>query len=135
GYHFLPINYDGKFADYYVPCQLSHDDYPQLIAIGETIETLCMQAVLAVYNFPKGSDRARRVGRFIDYYFDRFEKLKQPSFHPKWNDVNLAAKGPGWNRYWQASEKLASTDGAPTGSIDAAPNRARTSRERGKTQQ
>jgi ABC-type amino acid transport substrate-binding protein len=109
GFHFIPIEYGPKFTDYYVPCPLTHSDYPQLIPDGQTVQTLCMQAVLAVYNFPKGSDRARRVGRFIDYYFDRFEKLKQPSFHPKWKDVNLAAKVPGWNRYWQASDKLAAT--------------------------
>jgi hypothetical protein len=108
---------------------LSHDDYPQLIPVGQTVETLCMQAVLAVYNFPKGSDRARRVGRFIDYYFERFEKLKQPSFHPKWNDVNLAAKVSGWNRYWQAAEKLASTYNAPSVPGEAAASRAPPSRE------
>jgi TRAP-type uncharacterized transport system substrate-binding protein len=130
GFHFLPIDYDQKFADYYVPCQLSHDDYPQLIAIGQTIETLCMQAVLAVYNFPKGSDRARRVGRFIDYYFERFEKLKQPSFHPKWNDINLAAKVQGWKRYWQAAEKLASVPGTTVGPSHAAANHDPASRER-----
>jgi TRAP-type uncharacterized transport system substrate-binding protein len=107
GFHFLSIEYGPKLADYYVPCRLSHDDYPQLIATEQTIETVCMQAVLAVYNFPKGSDRARRIGRFIDYYFEHFEKLKQLSFHPKWKDVNLAARVPGWNRYWQAAEKLA----------------------------
>jgi TRAP-type uncharacterized transport system substrate-binding protein len=130
GFHFLPIDYDQKFADYYVPCPLSHDDYPQLIAIGQTIQTLCMQAVLAVYNFPKGSDRARRVGRFIDYYFERFEKLKQPSFHPKWNDINLAAKVQGWNRYWQATEKLGSVSGATVGPSHAAANHDPPSRER-----
>jgi TRAP-type uncharacterized transport system substrate-binding protein len=130
GFHFLPIDYDQKFADYYVPCQLSHDDYPQLIAIGQTIETLCMQAVLAVYNFPKGSDRARRVGRFIDYYFERFEKLKQPSFHPKWNDINLAAKVQGWKRYWQAAEKLASVPSTTVGPSHAAANHDPASRER-----
>jgi TRAP-type uncharacterized transport system substrate-binding protein len=129
GFHFLPIDYDTKLADYYVPCQLSHDDYPQLIPVGQTVETLCMQAVLAVYNFPKGSDRARRVGRFIDYYFERFEKLKQPSFHPKWNDVNLAAKVSGWNRYWRAAEKLVSTDSAPSVPGEAAASRAPPSRE------
>jgi TRAP-type uncharacterized transport system substrate-binding protein len=133
GFHFLPIHYDQKFTDYYVPCPLSHDDYPQLIAIGETVDTLCMQAVLAVYNFPKGSDRARRVGRFIDYYFDRFEKLKQPSFHPKWQDVNLAAKVPGWNRYWQAAEKLAATDGAAPGRSQAAPSRDSLERKKQET--
>jgi TRAP-type uncharacterized transport system substrate-binding protein len=123
GFHFLPIDYDQKFEDYYIPCQLSHDDYPQLIGIGQTVETLCMQAVLAVYNFPKGSDRARRVGRFIDYYFERFEKLKQPSFHPKWNDVNLAAKVQGWTRYWQATEKLVSMQIAPAATSEAVANR------------
>jgi TRAP-type uncharacterized transport system substrate-binding protein len=147
GFHFLPIEYGPKLTDYYVPCQLSHDDYPQLIPVGQTVETLCMQAVLAVYNFPKGSDRARRVGRFIDYYFERFEKLKQPSFHPKWKDVNLAAKVPGWNRYWQATEKLASMSSAASAPSEAAANREPAGsreklfqdymswqRERGKTQ-
>src|SRR5215470_8075792 len=124
GFHFLSIDYGPKLADYYVPCPLSHNDYPQLIPEGQTIDTLCMQAVLAVYNFPKGSDRARRIGRFIDYYFDRFDKLKQPSFHPKWKDVNLAARVPGWNRYWQAAEKLVSMN--PTAAM---PNEAAAKRD------
>jgi TRAP-type uncharacterized transport system substrate-binding protein len=127
GYHFLSIDFGEELMDYYVPCPLTNDDYPQLIPVGETVQTLCMQAVLAVYNFPKGSDRARRVGRFIDYYFDRFEKLKQPSFHPKWKEVNLTAKVPGWNRYWQAAEKLTSTPSAV-----AAPSEANW-RKQGKT--
>ena len=58
-------------------------------------------------NFPKGTDQARRLERFVRYYFERFDKLKQPSFHPKWRDVNLAAKVQGWNRYWLAADKLA----------------------------
>jgi TRAP-type uncharacterized transport system substrate-binding protein len=129
GFHFVSIEYGPKLADYYVPCPLTHDDYPQLIPVGETVETLCMQAVLAVYNFPKGSDRARRVGRFIDYYFERFDKLKQPSFHPKWKDVNLSAKVPGWNRYWQAAEKLASTSSAAAAPAATTANRDPTNRE------
>jgi hypothetical protein len=107
GFHFLPVEYTQDFADFYLPCPLSHDDYPQLIAVGQTIDTLCMSAVLAVYNFPKGSDQARRVERFIQYYLERFDRLKQPSFHPKWKEVNLAAKVPGWNRYWVAEDKIA----------------------------
>ena len=107
GFHFVPIEFGPKLADYYIPCPLSHDDYPQLIPAGQMVDTLCMSAVLAVYNFPKGTDRARRLERFIQYYFERFDKLLQPSFHPKWKEINLAAKVPGWNRYWQAAEKLA----------------------------
>jgi TRAP-type uncharacterized transport system substrate-binding protein len=107
GFHFLAVDWSDKFADYYLPCPLAHEDYPHLIAAGESVPTLCMQAVLAVYNFPRTSDRFRRVERFIEYYFERFEKLKQPSFQPKWKEVNLAANVPGWTRYWVAAEKLA----------------------------
>ena len=107
GFHFLAVEYGKQFEDFYLPCPLSHDDYPQLIAVGETVDTLCMSAVLAVYNFPKGSDQARRIERFVQYYFERFDRLKQPSFHPKWKEVNLTAKVPGWNRYWVAADKLA----------------------------
>ena len=133
GFHFLAIDFSPKFADYYVPCPLSHDDYPQLIPAGQMVDTLCMSAVLAVYNFPKGSDRARRLERFVQYYFERFDKLLQPSFHPKWRAVNLAAKVPGWNRYWIAAEKL-----APIQKAEIAPTEATVDRgpsDRGLSQQ
>jgi len=107
GFHFIPVDYNSKFADYYVPTTLTRDDYPELIASGEQIDSIGIPAVLASYNWPKDSDRFRRVERFINYYFDRFELLKQPSFHPKWRDVNLAAKVPGWTRYWVADQKVA----------------------------
>ena len=107
GFHFIPIEFSDKFSDYYLPCPLNHEDYPHLIPSGEKVDTLCMSAVLAVYNFPKESERYRRVERFIHYYFERFESLKQPSFHSKWKEINLAAKVPGWTRYWVAAEKLA----------------------------
>src|SRR5215813_10734403 len=110
GFHFIPVEYGAQFADYYLPCPLSHADYAHLIPEGESVDTLCMSAVLAVYNFPRGTDQARRLERFIRYYFERFDRLKQPSFHPKWKDVNLAAKVPGWNRYWLAADKLAAME-------------------------
>jgi len=47
------------------------------------------------------------VERFIHYYFERFDKLKQPSFHPKWKEVNLTARVPGWVRYAVVEEMLA----------------------------
>jgi TRAP-type uncharacterized transport system substrate-binding protein len=122
GFHFVPIEFSSKFADYYLPCKLTHDDYPNLIKPGENVETLCMLAVLAVYNWPRQSDRFRRVERFIQYYFERFDKLKQPSFHPKWKDINLSARVPGWNRYWVAEEKVAAMGKAspPTAGAAAA---------------
>jgi hypothetical protein len=62
--------------------------------------------VLAVFNWPRGSDRFRKVERFVQYYFDRFDTLKKPPFHPQWKEINLAATVPGWKRYWYAEEML-----------------------------
>src|ERR1700719_796750 len=109
GLHFVPLNWGPKFSDYYLPAKLTHDDYPNLIAPGDSVETLAVPVVLAVYNWPKNSDRFRRVERFVHYYFERFDKLKQPSFHPKWKEINLAARVPGWVRYPVADEVLAAT--------------------------
>ena len=107
GFHFVPVEFDRRFSDYYEPATLTHDDYPNLIAPGEHVDTIAIPVVLAVYNWPRGNDRFRRVERFIDRYFTRFDKLREPSLQPKWKDVNLAAKVPGWNRYWVADLKLA----------------------------
>jgi TRAP-type uncharacterized transport system substrate-binding protein len=115
GMHFVAINWGPKFSDYYLPATLTHDDYPNLIPPGGTIDTLAVPVVLAVYNWPKNSDRYRRVERFVQYYFERFDKLKEPSFHPKWKEINLAARVPGWNRYPAAEEALAASKDGGTG--------------------
>src|SRR5215475_4673707 len=107
GMHFVPLSWGPKFSDYYVPATLTHDDYPNLIEVGDNVETLAVPVVLAVYNWPKNSDRFRRVERFVHYYFERFDKLKQPSFHQKWKEINLTARVPGWIRYPVADEVLA----------------------------
>jgi TRAP transporter TAXI family solute receptor len=105
GFKFLEIPFD-KFDDYYVPAVLTDKDYPGYIKPGERIETLAVPAVLAVYNWPKQSDRWRRVSRFVDMYFDRFDRFKAKPYHPSWQTINLAANVPGWTRYWVADEKL-----------------------------
>jgi TRAP transporter TAXI family solute receptor len=105
GFKFLPVPFE-KFQDFYVPSEFTSEDYPGYVKPGENVETIGVQAVLAVYNWPRDSDRFRRVSRFIDYYFDRFERFHQKPYHPKWKSINLAAKVPGWTRYWVAEEKL-----------------------------
>lgn len=105
GFKLLSIPFE-KFDEYYVPSLLTGDDYPNFIAKGEKIETIAVPAVLAVYNWPRTSDRFRRVSRFIDYMFDRFDNFKGPGYNPLWKDINLAGQVPGWQRYWVAEEKL-----------------------------
>jgi TRAP-type uncharacterized transport system substrate-binding protein len=106
GFHFLPVDYDSQFADYYVPASLDAADYPNLIPAGQSIPTIAVPAVLAVYNWKPGSERYKRVGRFIEAYFTKFTQLQQPPFQAKWQEVNLAGAVPGWTRYSAAEEAL-----------------------------
>ena len=109
GFHFLPVPYTPNLQDYYVPTELTSKDYPNLIQPGETVDTIAVPQVLAVYNWPPETDRYRRVARFVEYFFKRFDQFKQPPFHPKWNEVNLASQLPGWTRFQAAEELLAAT--------------------------
>jgi TRAP-type uncharacterized transport system substrate-binding protein len=105
GFKFLSVPLDG-LEDYYVPSVLTSQDYPSYIKPGEKIDTIGVQAVLAVYNWPRESDRFRRVSRFIDFFFDNLNRFQEPPYHPAWRSINLAASVPGWTRYWVAEEKL-----------------------------
>jgi hypothetical protein len=106
GFHFLPIEDEAAFADFYVPARLETADYPNLIPAGGGIATIAVPTVLAVYNWPANSDRYRRVARFIEAYFAKFEQLQQSPFQPKWKEINAAGTIPGWTRYKAADEVL-----------------------------
>ncbi len=106
GLHLLPVPYSKALADLYVIGEFTNADYPNLILPGERIDTIAVPSVLAVYNWPKNSDRYRRVERFVQYLFNRWDKLTQPPFHPRWRDVNLAATVPGWTRFSVSEELL-----------------------------
>src|SRR6267378_3133274 len=107
GFHFLSVPYARNLQDYYVPTKLTAKDYPNLIQPGETVETIGVPQVLAVYNWPPDTDRYRRVARFVEYFFNRFDQFQKPPFHPKWQEINLASSLSGWTRFRAAEELLA----------------------------
>ena len=110
GLHFVSIPYEDAsrnlFGDIYSLGELTSQDYPDLIPEGQVVDTLSVTAVLAVYNWAKGTDRYRRLERFTRYLFERFDGFLNPGFHPKWKEVNLAADVPGWTRFPAAEQKL-----------------------------
>jgi TRAP-type uncharacterized transport system substrate-binding protein len=106
GYKFLPVPYRREFEDYYLPSILEHEDYPDLIAAGQRVDTLSIPTVLVAYDWPKGSDRYYRVARLTSLLFDRVERLHAPGFHPKWKEVNLSSTVPGMRRFPPAQEWL-----------------------------
>jgi hypothetical protein len=128
GFHFLPIEFTSKFKDFYVPVELTSEDYPNLIPKGEQINSIGVSTVLAVYNWPKGSDRHRRLTRFVDQLFAKFEHFQSPPFQSKWREINLAATVPGWTRYPPAEDALKrakpSTATAAASTLAAPPSQA-----------
>src|SRR5215470_2166229 len=105
GLHFVPIPFTKTFADYYALGELSSKDYPNLVPEGQSVDTIAVPTVLAVFNWQKGTDRYRRVERFVEALFTKWDKFLSPPRHPKWRDVNLAATVPGWTR-WSVADAM-----------------------------
>jgi TRAP-type uncharacterized transport system substrate-binding protein len=106
GLHLVNIPFTKSFEDFYTLGEFTKQDYPNLVEGQDHIDTIAVPAVLAVFNWPKNSDRYARVQRFIEYLFNRWDTLQHPPYHPKWRDVNLAATVPGWTRFSVAEEML-----------------------------
>ena len=104
--HLLPIPYATEMQDIYLPSELTSEDYPNLIPPGETVQTLAVGNVLATFNWAEDTERGRKVKRFVDAFFSRFEELKEEGYSPKWKQVNLAADIPGWTRLEAAQHWL-----------------------------
>jgi TRAP-type uncharacterized transport system substrate-binding protein len=113
GFRLLPVTYDAKFEDYYLPATLDSADYPNLIPSGERIPTVSVPTVLVSYNWPAGSDRYKRVARFTDHLFGRIATLQGAGFDPKWKTINLGATIPGLPRLPAAQEWLDKQAGKP----------------------
>ena len=106
GLHLVPIPFSKTFADYYTLGEFTHAEYPALVPDGRATDTVAVPAVLAASDGTKNSERYRRVQRFVEALFTKWDKFSQPPRHPKWRDVNLAATVPGWSRLPAAEEML-----------------------------
>jgi hypothetical protein len=120
GFRFLSISaseFAQKFSETYVLGKLASEDYPTLIPAGESITTIAVPDILAVYNWPKGTDRYQRVEKFVTAFFRNFDKLREGPFHPKWKEINLAATIPGWTRSELAERMIQELSGKSDGSL------------------
>ena len=106
GFKFLPIKYDSKFEDYYLPATLEASEYPSLIKQGERVSTIAVPTALVSFNWPAKTNRHQRVARFVDLLFSRIERLQAPGFDQKWKSINLGATVPGLDRFAAAQEWL-----------------------------
>ena len=118
GFRILPVAFDKPLQTDYLPATLTTEDYPGLIAPGEKVETVAVGAVLIAFNWPKGTDRYRRIQKFVDTFFPRLAEFQKAPRHPKWREANLAATLPGWARFAGADEWLRNREKVAGGERD-----------------
>ncbi len=130
GAHFLALDRDSLpahdlhsiFSDY-LPAEITHEHYPNLIAEGTAVPTVANRALLVAYAWPEESVRYKRVGKFVQEFFGKIDQFHSSARHPKWKEVNLSADIPGWTRFKPAADWLAAhrtvamsrTQGNPAG--------------------
>ena len=94
--------------DVYEDAQLTHADYPSLFAEGDSVNTVAVASLLAVYNFPPGHARGKKVDRFIRALFDKIDELQNVDAggDAKWAEIDVSDEVPGWTRHSTAAELL-----------------------------
>ncbi|MEJ2117158.1 MAG: TAXI family TRAP transporter solute-binding subunit [Alphaproteobacteria bacterium] len=106
GMHLLSVSMDKMDKEHYIPVVLEYDDYNNLIAPGDQVQTIGNPVVLAVRNLSKKHARYRKVARFVDRFFENYRKLKVPPYHSAFKNIDVSKKVPGWERYWYAETVL-----------------------------
>jgi TRAP-type uncharacterized transport system substrate-binding protein len=130
GVHFLALDQESlpkhelrNLLANYLPAEITHDHYPNLVPEGTTVPTIANRALLVAYTWPENSPRYKRVAKFVDAFFSKIDQFNNPSRHPKWREVNLSAEMPGWIRFKPAAEWLAAHRN-PALSADATLNQS-----------
>jgi TRAP-type uncharacterized transport system substrate-binding protein len=111
--HLVPIPYDPRLEDLYLPTTLSSEEYPNLLPAGQRIDTIAAIQLLVTLNWPETSERYNKVARFVDAFFSKINEFRKPPRHPKWKEASITASIPGWQRFKPADEWLVAHDMTP----------------------
>lgn len=101
-FHLVPISFETlaspleELIVHYAPSQFTGEDYPNLVEQGQQVETIAVNRVLALRNWPEGSAHYERIADLSEalstYWFNEIQK-------PAGNGIDLAAQALGWKRF------------------------------------
>jgi hypothetical protein len=77
-----------------------------------------------VYNWPAGTERYRKVKRFVQAFFDRLRDLQSPAYHAKWRAIDVTAPVLGRTRFGAAQDWIKAPASTAMGRPDT-PERTR----------
>src|SRR5262252_11026127 len=104
--HLVTVPYDKRLRDMYLPTTLTSEDYPNLLAPGEQVDTVATSVLLAAFNWPANTERYARVAKFVDAFFSKIDEFQKPPRHPKWRESSISIVVPGWTRFKAAQDWL-----------------------------
>jgi TRAP transporter TAXI family solute receptor len=114
GVHFLALDAESlpnrdlrPILSEYLPAEITHEHYPNLIDEGKSVPTIANRALLVAYAAQEDTVRYKRVSKFVREFFGKIDQFHSSARHPKWSEVNLSAEIPGWTRFKPAAEWLA----------------------------
>jgi hypothetical protein len=130
GFKMLDVPYVSAFEQDYVPASITNDNYPNIVAKEQKVQTIATSTILIAFNWQRGTERYRRIEKFTDAFFSKAEELRKPPRHPAWRNVNMAAAINGWQRFPAAQDWLDrnTKPGTLTGGIDSALARTQAAR-------
>lgn len=99
GLHFVSVPLSPQLASTYVPTRLATEDYPGLVPADAPVDSIGVGLVMMVAGLQPNTTRYRNVATFVESFFTQFPQLQEAQRHAKWQEVNLAADLPGWNRF------------------------------------
>ena len=87
GVHFLQLD-DGSMPGYdlapvfaeYLPGELTHEMYPNLISDDAPVQTVVNRALLVTYAWPEGSAQHQKTVRFVNSFFEKIRASAKPGF-------------------------------------------------------
>jgi hypothetical protein len=103
GLRMLSIPREEALASTYRAAVLTAADYPNLIEEEEPVQTLAVDVLLAVYDWPQGSRGYRRLERFTHSLYRRMAALRQPGHHFDWAELGALPEGAPWRRFQPAA--------------------------------
>jgi TRAP transporter TAXI family solute receptor len=107
--HFLDVEYLPALQVNYLPAIITPEDYPNLVAPNESVGTIGVSYVMAVYGRNRQPERYKVMSRFVERFLSSYGRLNAAGFSPRWAEVNLRAPVKGWQRFEAAEDWLAAS--------------------------
>ncbi len=77
--HLVAIPWSAPLDQVYAPARVAAADRPNLVAAGNSVETVAAPMALVALDAPAGSPRAEAAGRVARAFFDNYESILTPA--------------------------------------------------------